>query len=431
MIPLPDAQRFVLAQCSPLSPRRIALDDALGCVVSDDIMATEAVPPFANSSMDGYAVRAADTAAAPVRLDVIGSVAAGHLFEGTVRPGQAVRIMTGALFPAGADAVCMVEHSEGNDSGRVTIMQRVEPGQFVRLPGRDVPLGTLVVRARTALTPAHLGDLANQGVAEVMVHPHPRVGVLSTGDELFAGSGALPPGRIRDANRHSLLALVRREGWEGIDLGIVPDEADALADALAGAAGLDAVVTTGGVSVGDSDLVRMVLARLSDDTMRWMQVAIRPAKPLAFGRLARSGTPVFGLPGNPVSSVISYELFVRPALRIFGGHTDLHRPVVTAVSDGELRRTPDGKVHFLRGWVGLDRQGRWRVQAETGQESNQLHALAAANALIVVPDGHGSAAGELVDVVLIDPGRLANVEGAVLDVAGLPRSRSAAEAVSP
>jgi molybdopterin molybdotransferase len=165
--------------------------------------------------------------------------------------------------------------------------------------------------------------------------------------------------------------------------------------------------------------------------MRWMQVAIRPAKPLAFGRLVQSGTAVFGLPGNPVSSVVSYELFVRPALRIFGGHTDLHRPIVTAVTDGELRRTPDGKVHFLRGRVRLDRSGGWRVQAETGQESNQLHALAAANALIVVPDGHGSAAGELVDVVLIDPSRLGNVDGPELDVTGLSRSRSRAEAVAP
>jgi molybdopterin molybdotransferase len=310
-------------------------------------------------------------------------------------------------------------------------MQPVDPGQFVRLPGRDVPCGALVVGAGTALTPAHLGDLANQGVTEVMVYPHPRVGVLSTGDEVFAGSGALPPGRIRDANRHSLLALVRREGWVGVDLGIVPDEADALADALAGASWLDAVITTGGVSVGDSDLVRLVLARLSGNTMRWMQVAIRPAKPLAFGRLPPSGTPVFGLPGNPVSSVVSYELFVRPALRVFGGHTDLHRPVVPAVSDSDLRRAPDGKVHFVRGQVGLDRQGQWRVRAETGQESNQLHALAAANALIVVPDGHGIVAGELADVLLIDPGRLANVAGPVLDVADFPRSRSAAEAVSP
>ena len=269
---------------------------------------------------------------------VIGSVAAGHLFEGTVGPGQAVRIMTGAPFPEGADAVCMVENTQDVDSSAVTIMESVAPGQFVRLPGRDVRAGTLLASAGTALTPAHLGDLANQGVTEVMAHRHPRVGVLSTGDELFAGAGALPPARIRDANRPSLLALVRREGWEGIDLGIARDTDEALTEALNGETGCDAVITTGGVSVGDSDLVRLVLERLSGDTMRWMQVAIRPAKPFAFGRLAASGIPVFGLPGNPVSSVVSFELFVRPALRILGGHIDLHRPVVTALLQGRVLR---------------------------------------------------------------------------------------------
>jgi molybdenum cofactor synthesis domain-containing protein len=392
-------------------------------VVSADILSSEDVPPFANSAMDGYAVHAADTAGAPVPLQVIGSVAAGHLFEGTVGPGQAVRIMTGAPFPAGADAVCMVEDTRSDDGGFVTVMQSVLPGQYVRLPGRDVAVGALVVGAGTALTPAHLGDLANQGATEVMVHPRPRVGVLSTGDELFAGAGALPPGRVRDANRHSLLALVRREGWEGIDLGVVRDDAEALAAALIGADGCDAVVTTGGVSVGDSDLVRLVLRQLSRDTMRWMQVAIRPAKPFAFGRLEGSGTPVFGLPGNPVSSVVSFELFVRPALRLFAGHTDLHRPLVMAVSEGDLRRAPDGKVHFLRGRARLNRVGGWRVEAESAQESNQLHALAAANALIVVPDGHGTAAGQPVEVLLLDPAGLTNVHGHALDIGGAPVSQ--------
>ncbi len=154
------------------------------------------------------------------------------------------------------------------------------------------------------------------------------------------------------------------------------------------------MITTGGVSVGDADLVRVVLERLSGDTMRWMQVAIRPAKPFAFGRLAASGIPVFGLPGNPVSSVVSFELFVRPALRILGGHIDLHRPVVTASLQGESPRAPDGKIHFLRGRVRLDRGGGWQVRAMGEQESNQLHALAEANALIVVPDGHGYEAGQ-------------------------------------
>jgi molybdenum cofactor synthesis domain-containing protein len=423
MIPLSEAQHLVLSQCTPLPPCRLPLDEVLGCVVSADIMSSEEVPPFTNASMDGYAVRAADTARAPVPLEVVGSVAAGHMFDGTVGSGQAVRIMTGAPLPAGADAVCMVENTRSDDGGVVTILQSVLPGQYVRLPGRDVPVGALVVAARTPLTPAHLGDLANQGVTEVIVHPRPRVGVLSTGDELFAGTGPLPPGRIRDANRHSLLALIRREGWEGIDLGVVRDDAGTLAATLTQTDGCDAVVTTGGVSVGDSDLVRLVLGQLSGDTMRWMQVAIRPAKPLAFGRLEASGTPVFGLPGNPVSSVVSFELFVRPALRVFAGHTDLHRPLVTAVSEGVLRRAPDGKVHFLRGRARLDRNGGWWVQAESAQESHQLHALAGANALIVVPDGHGTAAGQPVEVLLLDPAGLTNVDGQTLDVADVAGPR--------
>jgi molybdopterin molybdotransferase len=431
VIPLSDAQPWVLSQFAPLEPQRIQLGDALGCVLSEDIVSSEDVPPFANSSMDGYAVRAADTANAPVRLDVVGSVAAGHLFEGTVGAGQAVRIMTGAPFPPGADAVCMVENTQDADSSAVTIMESVAPGQFVRLPGRDVCVGTLVAGAGTALTPAHLGDLANQGLTAVMAHRHPKVGVLSTGDELYGRAGALPPGRIRDANRHSLLALVRREGWEGIDLGIARDDAEALAEALDGETGCDAVITTGGVSVGDSDLVRLVLERLSGDTMRWMQVAIRPAKPFAFGRLAASGTPVFGLPGNPVSAVVSFELFVRPALRILGGHIELHRPVVTALLQGKLLRAPDGKVHFLRGRVRLDRGGGWQVRAMGEQDSNHLHALAEANALIVVPDGHGYEEGELVEVLLLDPGGLSNAAGLALDLAGVPRPEAPVEPVSP
>ena len=430
MIPLADAQRWVLSRCACLPPQRIPLSDALGCVLSEDIVSSEDVPPFANSSMDGYALRAADTAAAPVRLHVIGSVAAGHRFEGTVGPGQAVRIMTGAPFPEGADAVCMVENAKDADSSAVTIMESVVPGQFVRLPGRDVPAGTLLASAGTALTAAHLGDLANQGVAEVMAHRHPRVGVLSTGDELFAGAGVLPPARIRDANRPSLLALVRREGWEGIDLGIARDTDEALTEVLNGETGCDAVITTGGVSVGDSDLVRLVLERLSGDTMRWMQVAIRPAKPFAFGRLAASGIPVFGLPGNPVSAVVSFELFVRPALRLLGGHVDLHRPVVTAVLQGRALRAPDGKIHFLRGRVRLDRGGGWQVRALGAQESNQLHALAGANALVVVPDGPGAEEGQSVEVLLLDPAALSNVAGLVLDLAGVTRSGTPVEPVS-
>ena len=415
MIPLDEAQRFVLGQLAPLPPRPLPIAAALGCVVSEDVAATEPVPPFANSSMDGYAVRAQDTADAPVSLQAIGSVMAGHVFDGTVGPGQAVRIMTGAPLPSGADAVCMIEETEtetetnaGADAdGRVTVLRRLQPGDFVRLPGRDVAVGDVVAPAGTVLTPAYLGVLTGQGLTQVPVHPHPRVGVLSTGDELFTGPGPLPPGRIRDANRATLLALCAREGWDCVDLGIAGDDEAALVEALTrGATTCDAVLTSGGVSVGDLDLVRVVLEKLSAGSMRWMQVAIRPAKPFAFGILAGSALPVFGLPGNPVSAMVSFELFVRPALRILGGHRSLHRPVVPAVAQHDLHRHSDGKLHLLRALVTLEPDGRWLVGTTGGQESHQLHAMAEANALLLLPDGDGVTSGGQVDVVLLDPGRL-------------------------
>jgi molybdopterin molybdotransferase len=417
MIPLDEAQAFVYGLCRPLPPVELPLDDALGCVLSDRVVATEQVPSFANSSMDGYAVRADDTSGAPVRLRVIGSIMAGHPLEQTVGPGQAARIMTGAPLPAGADAVCMVEDTESAPGGGYVVIGReLQPGSFVRQPGRDVAIGDVIAPAGTVLTPAHLGVLANQGALSVRVHPRPRVGVLSTGDELFSGTGSLPPGKIHDANRHTLMALVRREGWDGIDLGIVGDDESALVELLSSAASTcDAILTSGGVSVGDLDLVRVVLEKLSAGKMRWMQVAIRPAKPFAFGVLADSATPVFGLPGNPVSAIVSFELFVRPALRLLGGHRILHRPIISATADVDLHREEDGKLHLLRAHLTLDDPASWRVRTTGGQESHQLHSMSEANSLILLPDGAGVHAGEAVSVLLIDPEQLSPDSSFVLN----------------
>jgi len=414
MIPLSEAQHFVLGLCRPLPPVELRLDDALGSVVSTSLVATEPVPSFANSSMDGYAVRAADTGGAPVRLAVIGSIMAGHQLDQNIGPGQAARIMTGAPVPPGADAVCMIEETEtGSDGRSVVIGRQLQPGDFIRQPGRDVAIGDVIAPAGTVLTPAHLGVLANQGVIRVQAHPRPRVGVLSTGDELFSGTGPLPPGKIRDANRHTLLALAQREGWDRLDLGIVGDDESSLVELLASAGSTcDAIVTSGGVSVGDLDLVRVVLEKLSAGNMRWMQVAIRPAKPLAFGVLSDSGTPVFGLPGNPVSAMVSFELFVRPALRRLAGHSILHRPVIRATTDVDLRRLPDGKLHLLRALVVLDDSGSWRARTTGGQESHQLHSMSEANALILLPDGDGVGVGAQVNVLLIDPDQL-SVDGSL------------------
>lgn len=410
MIPLAEAQRFVLGLCDPLAPVEVALDDALGCVVAATVTATEQIPPFANSSMDGYAVRAVDTTKAPVELEVVASIMAGSSLDLTISEGKAARIMTGAPLPRGADAVCMVEETESADDGRKVVIKRpLQTGDYVRDPGRDVAVGDLIAPSATVLTAGHLGVLANQGMTSVVVHPRPRVGVLSTGDELFEGEGVLPHGKIRDANRHTLMALVRREGWGLTDLGVVGDDEQALVDSF-GSAGstCEAIVTSGGVSVGDLDLVKTVLAKLCAGKMDWMQVAIRPAKPLAVGVLADTGTPVFGLPGNPVSAMVSFELFVRPALRLMSGHSVLKRPVVRASTEVDLQRQPDGKLHLLRGWLRVDRLGSLCVSTTQGQESHQLQSMSEANALILLPDGNGAAAGEHVEVLLIDPDRVSS-----------------------
>jgi molybdenum cofactor synthesis domain-containing protein len=245
-----------------------------------------------------------------------------------VGEGEAVRIMTGAPLPPGADAVCMLEHTRAKADGVIVIIEEaVDPGTNVRHTGEDIASGAEVFARGTVLTPPHIGVLASLGLDEVLVYPHLRVGVVSTGDELAQGRGALSPGKIRDANRPALLAQLRAEGWQTIDLGPVGDDEMALLHAFErGALVSDAVVVSGGVGAGDRDFVKVALEKMSEGTMRWMQVAVKPAKPFAFGTLATAGTPVFGLPGNPVAALVSYELFVRPALRAMAGHRGLERP---------------------------------------------------------------------------------------------------------
>jgi molybdopterin molybdotransferase len=341
-------------------------------------------------------VRAVDTAGAPVELDVVGFIAAGSAGGVPVGPGQAARIMTGAPMPPGADAIVMVECTE--DLGeRVRIGIEVEVGTAVRPAGDDLQPGDAVVDAGTVLTPAHLGLLATVGRSTVRVVRRPRVGVLSTGDELVDGDAPLGPGQIRDSNRPTLLALVRQAGFDAVDLGTARDDEATITAAIQGAVRTcDALITSGGVSMGDLDYVKVVLDRIGD--MRWMQIAIRPAKPLAFGTV--HGRPVFGLPGNPVSSAVSFELFARPGLRKLAGHSTLLRPPVTAAAGEALDRRPDGKVHFVRVVATVD-AGRYVVRSAGGQGSHQLAGLAAANALAVLPDGDGVAAGGAVEVLLL------------------------------
>ena len=396
MISLDEAREYVLAGCVPLSVVDVTLADALGCVAAERVVAREPLPPFANTAMDGYAVRASDTVGAPVELDVIGFLGAGGAFDGEVGRGQALRIMTGAPMPAGADAVVMVERTSTVGS-RVRIEVAVDAGTAVRPAGDDLQPGDPVVEVGTALTPAHLGLLATVGRSTVSVVRRPRVGVLSTGDELVDGDAPLAAGQIRDSNRPTLLALCRQAGFETVDLGTARDDEATITSAIEGAvATCDALVTSGGVSMGDLDYVKVVLDRIGD--MRWMQVAIKPAKPLAFGTVG--SVPVFGLPGNPVSSAVSFELFARPGIRKLAGHTDLVRPAVRAVAGEDLARRPDGRVEFRRVVASVE-DGRYVVRSAGGQGSHQLAALAAANALAVLPDAEGVKRGGDVEVLLL------------------------------
>lgn len=402
-----EARRYVLERCHRLQVMTVGIDDALGLVLAEPVVAGEDVPPFANSAVDGYAVRAGDLSVVPAELEVVAEVAAGAATDRVVGPGEAVRIMTGAPMPAGADASVMVEDTERCDGGaRVRVHRGVSIGDAVRGAGEDVRAGSEVFPAGTVVTPAVAGVLASINARRVEVYARPRVVVVSTGDELVDDGGPLEPGQIRESNKTMLLGLVAASGCEAIDGGIVRDDEAALEATLrARARDCDAIITSGGVSMGDFDVVKAVLSRIAD--MRWMQIAIKPAKPFAFGLLADSperSVPVIGLPGNPVSSMVSFELFARPALMQMMGRPTIDRPTVLAVVDEPIDRRPDGKTHYARVRGSWGDDGRLHVRSVGGQGSHQLAATALADGLAVIVDGGGVEAHSSVPVILLSVG---------------------------
>lgn len=376
----------ILRTVPTLPPLNLALLEAGGAVLAEPVSAPVALPPFDNSAMDGYAVCASDLAAAsdeaPVTLAVVGDVAAGDHDLSAIRPGLCARIMTGAPLPGGADAIIPVEWTDGGTVS-VRIRRGAPPGHYIRRAGEDVLAGEVVMQPGARLTAARLGMLAAVGRARVTVRPKPRVVVLSTGSELRAPGTFLAPGQIWDSNSFMLTAAVVEAGGVGYRQATVGDEPDkvleTLEDQLMRA---DAIVTSGGVSMGARDVVKEVLT--GSGTVRFSKVAMRPGKPQGYGLL--HGTPVFTLPGNPVSAYVSFQLFVRPALRVMQGLPPGGLPAAVATLTGDVK-SPAGLRHFLRAVLTPAENGMPpRATPAEAQGSHQLAALSAADALIVVPE---------------------------------------------
>jgi molybdenum cofactor synthesis domain-containing protein len=404
MIPLHEAQETVLAGCTPLIPVQVAYTEMTGRVLDQDVVAAEDVPPFRNTAVDGYAVRVADTDQVPVELLVVDTLAAGAEPKIAVNAGEAIRIMTGAPMPSGADAVVMVEDTQRVGETHVRISRSAKMNDGVREAGSDVHAGETVFVRGTVLNAAGIGVLASVNARTVRAFPRARVALLSTGDELVVDGSPLRIGQIRESNLTMLHSMIAATGCEVINLGVVRDDEAELERVFREVAErCDAIVTSGGVSMGDFDVVKAVLSKIA--TMQWMQMAIKPAKPFAFGQLQSSDgrtIPIFGLPGNPVSSLISYELLARPALRKMMGHTEnLMRPAIRAVLDSPLKRKQDGKIHFMRVFGEFAEDGRLHVRDSGPQGSHQLASTAMANGLAYVPDGNGLQAGEHVSVYLL------------------------------
>jgi molybdopterin molybdotransferase len=393
MISVQDGQNRILTQVARTTPPEfLPLGRALGRVVAEDVRAPFDVPPTDNSAVDGYAVASADIPAARTRdLEVVADLPAGSVFDGALAPGQAVCIMTGAPMPRGADTVYPQEVVTKLDGGRVGIGP-IAKGANVRMRGEDIHAGTIVIERGAVLRPQEIGLIASLGQVQVAVYRPPRVALLSTGDEVVEPGCRRKPGQIYDANRFALSGSIEQCGGAVLDLGIVPDARDALRACLLDAsAAADVVVTSGGVSVGTHDLVRDVLDEIG--AIEFWQAAMQPGRPLAFGRIGPAH--FFGLPGNPVASLLAFMLFVRPALYKLAGRRRLFPELFEARATEPMRKKK-GRREFKRGVVQWS-DGAWEVRTTGPQGSGILSSMTAGNCLIVLEEDRGDvAAGETV-----------------------------------
>ena len=395
MLSVDEARQRMLDTIPILPSEKREIFQCTGYVLAETLPATENIPPFDNSAMDGYAVRAADVKNAtekhPAVLSVLETIAAGYAPTKQVAAGQAARIMTGAMMPHGADAVIMQEVTQ-QEGDKVKIFESIDTAGNVRFTGESVAEGQQVMRKGKHLRPPEISMLASLNCAAATVHRKPTVAIVSTGDELTPLGEPLEPGKIRDSNRYGLYAQVEEAGGIPIDMGIAPDdEAETERIFRAALAKADALITSGGVSVGEHDVVKTVLAKLGE--INFWRVAMKPGKPQAYG--LADGKPIFGLPGNPVSSLVVFELFVRPALLKMAGHTDLLRPTFKATLT-ETVTNRDGRVNYMRAIL-TESDGQYIAETTGPQGSGILHSLVLANGLITIPSGVTLEAGETVE----------------------------------
>jgi molybdopterin molybdotransferase len=381
LLPVADAQKRILDAVPVLPAEQIPLSAALGRVLAADVAARRSQPPMPVSAMDGYAVRAADVATLPATLRIVGYAPAGHAFDGNVGPGEAVRIFTGAPVPDGADAIVIQENTE-KDGETVRVVDGTAPkGRYVRPAGLDFAEGDVLLRAGKVLTARDIGLAAAMNVPWLMVRRRPRIAILATGDEIVMPGDPIGRDQIVSSNALALAAFIAAQGADAVDLGIAPDEEDGLRALAAGARGSDILVTTGGASVGDHDLVQSVLGDIGLEIDFW-RIAMRPGKPLMFGSLGE--TFLIGLPGNPVSSLVCALIFLAPAIRKMLGMAELLPPTITARLGGELEEN-DEREDYLRATVVRSPDGTLTATPFSRQDSSMFATIARSDALIVRP----------------------------------------------
>lgn len=385
MVSVNEALKAILEVTNTLPSEEIRLIDALERVLAEDIYADSDIPQLANSAMDGYAVKSSDIFGAskdkPKTLKVISDLKAGSVSSELVKDNQAIRIMTGAVMPGGADSVIMVEYTEKEGMDRVKIFQGTKPGENIRGAGEDIKKGEKVLQKGMLLNSAHIGILASLGKSKIRVTRKPKVAVLATGDEVIDVDEELTPGKLRSSNTYTLYSQILKCGGIPKNLGIAKDRPQELEKKIKEGFDCDLILTSGGVSVGDYDLVKFILAKIGTDIKFW-KVAMRPGKPLVFGRLGEKF--IFGLPGNPVSSMISFEVFVRPTILKMLGQSHDTRKEVDAVLEEDIQKKK-GLMYFVRAMTRWD-DGVYITRTTGPQGSGILKSMAMANSLIILPE---------------------------------------------